>query len=567
MSKHIRKTKKKNSITFLSNNTRFNLLFFLFIGIILLYFPTTLWHFPDGIGYYSYMPAVFKYRNYDFYSIMKTYKLNLIGMGKRGFIMNDFDIGYSLICCPVYLFSKIFENETISILMTNFFSSLLGLSSLLLIYRFLTKSLFLDKHYSITICICLLTGTPLLFYSYSIPQNPHTILAFLCSLYFYILFNLYEKEENLKNHLLLGLLLGVICSVRLQRIILAIPLIIEIILRVVKTKKIKVYSLFILAFVVSFIVGLSPQLINLTIQFGSIMPPKIYTLSINKYIFSSAFEVLFSSYHSVLLWTPLILISLFGFILNLKSNLILSIKILLIFFAEILIISAVISPGGGASFGIRYLTDLVFLTGLGLYLILKLTKQKLIKLVKVVIYICSMWTFILFILSDLNKIDLLEVYSIDDFFSKVLSGIKTLSITIKPRYSLDIDLYIFLIFILIFVIFMVKQTETIYKDNTKSKLFLLILTTYILFFNINLINAGIINRIVYKRDTHLLTLTQEDYQRIYSLAGIKVRLKYYNMTRQKNKFDYYLALKNQLWPKTKLGKIFANALFSDFKIN
>lgn len=533
--------------------------------LILIYLPVPLWHFPDGIGYYSYLPAVFKYNNYDFYPVMKSYKLSIIGINTKGFLINDFDIGYSVVCLPVYFVSQIFENETVCMLITNFFSSVLGLFSLLIIHRFLTKNLFLDKKLSLFICVCLLLGTPLLFYSYSIPQNPHTIAAFLSSIYLYLVLSLEEKQETILTYSLIGLLLGIICCIRLQRVILAIPFLIDIVIKIFRTKNFKKYFYLTSGFVGFFIIGVSPQLINSIIQFGTFTPAKIYTISLNKYLFSSIYETLFSSYHSVLLWTPLILVSVAGFVLSLKINFLFSIKMLLIFIAEIVIISLVISPGGGASFGIRYLTDLVFMFGVGLYLLIKLSPQKMVKLIIGVISLCSIWTFILFVLSTSGKIDLLEVYSTKDFFNKVLTGIQNIKINLNPRYVADSDIYIFLTLVLLFTLFISNKFSIIIKNQLSSKITFAILTSYLIVFNINLFVAGTINRVVYKKDLYDSALTQEDYQRFYTLAGIKVRLKYYYITKQKSKFDYYLGLKEKFLPKTALGKYYVNVLYNDFR--
>lgn len=498
---------------------------------------------------------------------MRLFRTHIMGISKTGFLVNDFDVGYSLVCLPVYLISQVFESETVSILMTNFFSSILGLTSLLIIHKFLTKTLFIESKLSLFICVSLLLGTPLLFYSYSIPQNPHSISAFLITVFFYVILTLDEKKDNFLNYSLAGILLGIISCVRLQNVIVAIPFIIDVVIKVWKTKNFKKYFFLLTGFFLFFIVGLSPQLINSIILFATLTPPKLYTLSINKYLLSSVYETLFSCYHSVLLWTPVILVSVSGFIFAAKTNSIFCIKMLLVFVTQIIVISSVISPGGGASFGIRYLTDLIFIFGLGLCLLIKMSPQPFSKIIQILTSLCSIWTFILFVLSTTGKIDLLEVYSGTEFFKQVFAGIQNIKINLTPRYVAESDIYFFLTIILLVALLISNKYEILTKGQLNSKIFFVLIVAYILFFNINLLYAGIINRVVYKKEIYQSCLTQEDYQRFYTLAGIKVRLKYYKTTKQKDKFNYYLSLKDKLFPKSPLGKYYANALYMDFKID
>lgn len=553
---------KRNKDLNLRNNYFYyykNIAILILFILLLIYLPTPLWHFPDGIGYYSYLPAIFKYKNYDFYPSIKRYTPGIIGTTKNGFIINDFDIGCSIIWYPVYFFSKIFENENISILFINFFSSLLGLCSLLIFYKFLTKKLNFNKTTSFYICVYLLSGTPLLFYSYAIPQNPHTTACFLCSL-FLVYWISRIGNFSYERFLFMGLLLGIISTVRLQRITLILPVIIEFLFQITKDlKNFKKYIPIIFYFIISFLIGISPSLINSKILFSELTIPKLYTVSINKYIFSSLYEVLFSSYHSLLLWTPIILLSILGLIIGIKNNKIVSISLLSVVITEIFISSLVISPGGGASFGIRYYTDLTFIFGVGIYFLF-LSFHKLKIYLIIIFFVLSTWSFVLFLLSLTQIIDLLEVYEIRTFFINILEGIKNLSITLKPRHILETEKYLFLSIILLSTIYLTIKIYNLLISHKVTFLYFL-LVFYLLFFNYNLIRAGLLNRIVYKKEIFEQSLTLEDYQKFYTLAGINVRLKYYKITKQQDKFQFYYSLKEKLKPQSYFGKRIIIPLF------
>ncbi|MCX7957143.1 MAG: hypothetical protein N2643_04535 [Endomicrobia bacterium] len=570
--------KKKNYITNKKTNnkilskdkikkyTKFTkfIAYIIVVLLLLTYLPTPVWHFPDGIGYYSYLPAIFKYKNYDFYNTIKTYTSGIIGTTQNGFVINDFDIGSSIVWTFVYLISNLFENEKISIIFINFFSSILGLSSLFVFYIFITEKLNFSKFFSFYICGCLLLGTPLLFYTYTIPQNPHTIAAFLCSLYF-IFWISTIGNLSIKRFLFLGILLGIISTLRLQRIILFIPVFLELILEILNTKGVKFlkrFFLILLVFTISFILGFSPSLINSKIIFSQFTIPKLYTLSLNKYIFHSIYEVLFSSYHSVVLWTPIILISIIGLIVGIKQHKIITLSFIMIFILDTIIIGLTISPGGGSSFGIRYYTDLIFIFGIGIYFLLNYLRNSKLYFIIISSILC-LWTFVLFILASTNKIDLLEVYETKSFFSNVILGIKNLTISFKPRYLFnEIDQYIFLSIILFLTFFIVLKTYSL-LCNKKIYLLFIIAISHLFFFNYSLIKAGILNRIVYKKEVFENSLSLEDYQKFYTLAGLKVRLKYYKITKQKNKFEFYNLLKEKLKPKSYFGKKIFNIFYNE----
>ncbi|MCS7228085.1 MAG: hypothetical protein NZ839_03875, partial [Endomicrobia bacterium] len=523
------------------------------ILVILLYLPTTLWHFPDGIGYYSYLPAIFSNKNYDFYKIKKVYTPGILGTTQNGFIVNDFDIGCSIIWLPIYLFSLLFEDERISILFINFFSSLLGIGSLFLIFSFLKEKFFLKTNLSLFISINLLLGTPILFYCYSIPQNPHTTCSLFSSLFLYFLLskeNEIQIDSNCYSiYIILGLLLGLLSSIRIQRVVLGIPLLLITLLSLRKIKDLKNFAINLVVFFSGFIIGYSPQLINSKILFNQFLPPKLYTISINKYIFSSLYEIFFSSYHSVLLWTPLIILSIFGLLLGLKFHFLLSFSLLLIFAIETFVIASVISPGAGASFGIRYYTDLIFIFGIGIYFLFKFCQHNILRVIIIItLLICSTWSFILFLLTTSGKIDLLEVYPTKVFFQTVITEIQNLTVSLKPRIILEKEIYLFLFCITVIVfLFINKILKFIRKQHSFWNISLVIIT-YLLLFNFNLIKAGYFNRVVYKKDIFEQTFTLQDYQKFYTLAGIKIRLKYYNIKKQREKYEFYNALKIKLQP-------------------
>lgn len=538
----------------------FYILLFVFI---ILYFPTSIWHFPDGIGYYSYLPVLFGQKNYDFKPLFELYTKNL-AVTRNGFIVNDFSCGCAIMWLPAYVLSKIFESERISIIFTNFFSSLLGILSLFFVYKtlLLFKS---EKLVAKIISLFIFLGSPLIFYSYVVPQNPHTITSFLCSVYLYFWLSTY-RQKSLSRWIFLGLILGLATLVREQEILFGFCLLFEIFADVVQNKKIdKFYFSSILAFLITFLFVLMPYFLNSLIVFGNIFIPKSYTLSFTKMSLSSVVDVIFSSYHGLFWWTPVLVLGIVGLFLGLNKNFVVSMSFLFILFLQIFLISLVTAPGGGSSFGIRYLTDSVLIFAYGLYQLYLLFKNMRIKILFYIL--CSLlclWTIILLIYSSTGIIDLLEPYTLKEFFSIITKNIKHLSkIKFLPRLMLTADEYLFIFIIFMVGLIFVKLLDSAVKNNIARSFVVLIFLFFILLFDIKIFEAGIINRVVYKDYKSFLTFN--DYKNYYLLAGLKVRIKYYKKIHDEKNYNYYFHIAKNLYFETLKGKDLYKIMFSDLE--
>jgi len=520
---------------------------------IILYFPTSLWHFPDGIGYYSYLPVLFVLKNYDFMPLYKLYTHN-IGVSDRGFVINDFSCGCAVLWSVAYLISRIFESGQISIIFVNFFSSLFGIFSLYFVYK--TLLLFkINNLLSKVITLFVFVGSPLLFYCYVVPQNPHTMTAFLCSAYLYFWLSTL-KQKRLSRWFVLGTILGLATLIREQEVLFVFPLVLEIFEDVFTYKKFgKFYFKAICVFMSAFLLALSAYFLNSLIMFGKIIVPKGYTISLKQLSFSSVFDVLFSSYHGIFWWTPILFVGILGLFLGIKEKLVVFVSFILILFSEIFLISLVVSPAGGWSFGIRYLTDclLIFAVGIAqVYSFLKSSKAKYVFFI-----ICSilcLWTVILLILSAKNSISLIEPYTVSEFINVVINNFGNLfRIKVLPRIVLDTEKYFFMSILFIICFCFTKLIYSAISSNTSRILLSTVLISLIIFFNFKIINAGIFNRIVYRDYKGFLSFN--DYKNYYLLAGLRVRVKYYKKTGNKKKYQFYFNMLKNLKFETEKGKI------------
>jgi hypothetical protein len=530
----------------------------------ILYFPTPVWHFPDGIGYYSYLPVLFEGKNYDFRDLFELYTTNL-GVTQRGLIVNEFSCGSAIVWLPAYLISTIFESRRTSIIFVNFFSSLLGLFSLFFIY----KALLLfnsDEIAARVIPLFIFLGSPLLFYTYVIPQNPHTVCSFLSSAYLYYWLSTYGRKRLLR-WALLGLLLGFASLVREQEVLFGITLAMEVISEILRERKVdEFYLKSVSIFLLTFLFTMTPYFLNTWVIFGKLLIPKSYTLSLKEISTSSILEIFFSGYHGILWWTPILILSVVGLFLGLRENFVVSISFILTLLCQIFLISSVVAApgGGGASFGIRYLTDSTLIFAYGLYQVYLLFNKN-IKIRMIFFFSCGLlcfWSIILAIYSSIGKIDLLEPYTLKEFFSIVAGNIRyLLSIKFLPRTILNYDEYFFIVLLFILCLGIAKLLYSASKNNFAQSLLVIILTFAILLFDIKIFTAGVVNRVVYKDYRDFLSLN--DYRNYYLLAGIRVRIKYYKKIGDRRKYNYYLSLAKNLAFETPRGKSLHKIMLSD----
>jgi len=534
---------------------------FIFIFIIL-FFPTPIWHFPDGIGYYSYLPVLFEQKNYDFKPLFELYTKN-IAVTHKGFIVNDFSCGSAIIWLPAYIISRIFESRSVSIIFVNFFSSLLGIFSLFFVYKTLLL-LNNDVLISKIISLFIFFGSPLLFYSYVIPQNSHTITSFLCSVYLYFWLSTYG-QRSLSRWLVLGLILGLATLVREQEILFGITLFIEILADVIKIKKIdKFYFKSVPLFLLTFLFVLTPYFLNSVIIFGSIFIPKSYTLSFTKFSLSSVLDIIFSSYHGLFWWTPVLCLGIIGLFFGLKKNFVVSISFIFILFLQIVLISLVTAaPGGGSSFGIRYLTDCSTIFAFGIYQIYSLLKNSKFKWMFYSICITlTLWTTMLVILSSKGFIDLLEPYTIKEFITIITKNLGSITkIKFLPRVVLDYDHHFFIIIIFVLCVYFTKLLYSVAKNNTARWILITGIIFIIILFNIKMFESGVINRIVYKDFKEFLSFN--DYKNYYLLAGFKVRIKYYKKIKDEKNYNYYFCIAKNLTFETLKGKNLYRIMLND----
>lgn len=338
----------------------------LIIGFCAIFFPFfTNWskynspfHF-DVDQYYSYIIAHFKY--HDIFFERGTYGFWLIETPTHH-LVPKVTYGMSLFYYPFFLIADLFsESNSTGYELIYAWSVHIGCMLYVLIgLQFCRKTLlywFSEKVTAIVLLI-IFFGSNLFCYTLINPELTHSILFFLISIF---VFNVIKWHTYKKTHsfLIFSFILGLITIIRPTEISIGIfPLLIGTTSLMGVKEKFRCliemkYWLFI--GVVLFFVPLFPQLLYWKIQSGQWL---YFSYGTDEHFFwtePQLINVLFSYRKGWLIYSPLMALSLFGFVLLFKKNRELFWGVLVYFLINLYLISTWWDWAFGGSFGMRAL--------------------------------------------------------------------------------------------------------------------------------------------------------------------------------------------------------------------
>ena len=367
-------------------------------GIFLLITFLTMLHYDrpplavtsDGVGYFSYLHSLVIDRDLDFaneYRELDAYRFGVHAYADEsrripkttpiGMIPNLFSIGPSLLWYPFYALTDFFYRphhpdrtgyEIIYIQVLRFSMLLYGFLGLFLLYRSLA-TLFTPAAALLSVTI-LIFHSPIYFYLKNQPFHSH-IYSFFCLALFGYFFTKYRNRQNGFYWAVFGLLLGLAALMRWQNAAcLLVPLfyawsslIWDRQNREASLKKILFNSL---AMGLTFAVTISPQLLAFKILYGRylVIPQgSDFVTFIPRWFW----QVLFSPFHGLFYWHPVLLLALAGFVLGLKKRVAADQKLFFhsqtVGFGLFAYINSSISQfhGGGSFGGRRFIDSFVFL--------------------------------------------------------------------------------------------------------------------------------------------------------------------------------------------------------------
>ncbi len=316
--------------------------------------------FVDDIDqYYSYLNAVFIDHNLSFegenhgYWLIETPTHHLVP---------KVTYGMAFFYCPFYILAKIFSasgSDGYEAIYAWFIH--LGCISYILCGLWFARKILLIWFSEAVTAVSLLVlffGTNLFNYTLSESESVHGILFFLIAVFFYYVIK-WQQTSDKKYFLVFCMFAGFICLIRpTECLIFLFPLLININSNKNRqtnlTKFISLrWSLIIGAFL--FLLPILPQLFYWKIQSGQWL---FFSYGSNEGFFLAdpkLFKVLMSYRKGWLVYSPIMILSLIGFILLYKKNRKLFFPILIYFCINLYLISAWWDWAFGGSFGMRAL--------------------------------------------------------------------------------------------------------------------------------------------------------------------------------------------------------------------
>jgi len=390
----------------------------------------------DGFGYYSYLRSLYfdhdlnfhnEYRYYDLTFNSHVADMRLTPINKLG---NVFAIGLSIVWLPFLLIARIFDywikatpgeltglgiNYQISLAVG---SLLYTLGGLLLLFKTLKK--FFSIRASWISVLAIIFISPLLHYIIYEPHMSHGVSLATVSLMLWFSVKIYQTKEppRFKNLIWLGLSMGLVILLRWQNLIFwLIPLIF---LFQQYKKNLTQLSLVVLPFILGLLCFI-PQLIVWQILYGSFLT--IPQGSGFLHFFNPQIgNFLFSGFHGLFFWHPLLLLGLVGLILSYKKYRAIFWVFLVVLLGQIYINSIVNDWWAGQSFGSRRMIESLPIFAFGVaYLLDYLSNKKIVyRSLLAILLLGSLFNILLMISAPRGFIPLEKPVSLKQFYQAPL---------------------------------------------------------------------------------------------------------------------------------------------------
>lgn len=319
----------------------------------------------DGIGYFSYLHAVLVNHSLDMTEEFVAAQAanipvrsdDLTIRSATGARVNQFSIGPALLSVPAYLAALVIRPSgrpefgapfTVAFTLASLFY---GLAALALSYR-LARTVIPSAPAAASGVGAALFGTPALFYLLYEPSYAHMFSAFMVTAFLYLWWTR-RDHRSLTGYVLLGLLGGLMALTRWQDAAIMIVTLLDLPRAGWRWLLMAASALF--AFAPQFLVDLA--------FFGSWLPSEASASSFDP-LHGHYPEVLFSSFHGLLTWSPVVVLAILGWFFIRDRTL--RLACFAVFVTQLAIVGAYQQWWGGMSFGMRYFINLLPFFALGL---------------------------------------------------------------------------------------------------------------------------------------------------------------------------------------------------------
>lgn len=412
--------------------TPFRIAFFLLFLVLGFWMMNAYFAPPDFTAYYSHIHTLLTDRDLDFWNEYEQfgYEKHMLYITQAGYISNDWPLGTGLVWSLFYKLGDVIAWIT-GAAKDGFslpYKALVLVGILFYVGCGLYASfVFLEKRFApgtafLSVLVCFF-GTPLLFYTYYGGLMSHATGFFFVTC-FLILWAGTIKERDIIHWILLGLLWGIIASIRPQHLVCMIVLPAEFLIKIRdrafprETKALKEFLVGSLLLVPSFLFTFLPQMILWRKIYGSTFQfPKLEEMH---WFNPALYETFFSDYHGILPWTPLVLLGALGLYFVWKKDRIMGMGFALCLVAQIYIDSANEVWWAGGSFGNRRLTEYSFILMLGLCGLIA-EKKRRYWIIPALLF--AGWSFLLVVAERLQILTLEHYVAWDSAFFKNLGQV------------------------------------------------------------------------------------------------------------------------------------------------
>jgi hypothetical protein len=368
---------------------------------------------PDGLGYVAYLPSLFLDGDLNFWNeflfggFIQVTALHGPALSSTGYVSNPWAVGASILWSPFWLiahfltillkpFGLPWAVNGFSIyynLAVRFATALFGFCTL--IAGGIWASSYTDKKVPWLSMFLIAAGTPFFWYAFINADMSHVPAAFLITL-FLIVWDIRRKSgPDRFLSFLIGILGGWITIVRPHDVfIMLFPVLFWFSDR--KSKKGESSLIEWLLMTAGFLLPLLLQCWIWAIIYGSPFGPASGKGVTNYYYFFTGririYEILFSSYHGLFFFSPVLFCAIYGLGKLIKQDRLLGIVSLLILLLQVSIMSMERWFWEGLSFGLRRLVDWSPLYLLGLSFLLKTTRGWFVRMGAIIF---ASWTILL----------------------------------------------------------------------------------------------------------------------------------------------------------------------------
>ncbi|OGG15103.1 hypothetical protein A2773_04395 [Candidatus Gottesmanbacteria bacterium RIFCSPHIGHO2_01_FULL_39_10] len=373
----------------------------------------------DGAGYYVYARSLYFDQDLDFhneYKILRKFPVKNKIITRwfwdspatvTGNLPNHWSIGPGLLWLP-FIFIGDFLVKIINLFGGNFthdgfslpYEIAVGIGNILYGFLglfFLSKWLsnYFPRRIVIAAILSIYLATSLLYYISFEPNLSHGISFFIVSLFLYI-WQKTLKSKTYLNYAMLGIVCGLAAIIRHYDVVLILIPIAQILHHIIFIKKrYDIYIQYLIILIAFFLVGITPQLLSQKIIYGNflyqpyILEGNAQALSLkNNFVLST----LFSLKRGLFFWSPILLISIVGWVIGYKKYSKICFIFLFIFLTQWMVIghwSAALSAG----FGARMYISIYPLFAFGLALLFQ--KIKNTKFITIIIVLFTTWNLLL----------------------------------------------------------------------------------------------------------------------------------------------------------------------------